>query len=372
MLQSRLLARPPLSSTVATGRRYLSSVRAVDVGGLLSGAPAARRRDAVEAIHFSLLSPRGGGYIIAENLPAFDDAYVEGIYRFSRIAHALPVDVKKQFAGQGGAAKEGVTYSGTDAGQPEPSYDPATVATACSLDYSRGGKSALGAHVFPPMPAADISFDGVLGELYDRQNVVAAALLEGVAEALGEPRDTFAKHFATGDMGTIRLISYPGSEDADAAADADIGIAPHTDFECFTLMHQTSPGLQFLPPAGAAGGGVGGGAGGATEWVDAPVGPFIAIIGDMLERFTNGTLKATPHRVVRMPAPRMSMIRFNAVAPETLVQPLGAFVSEARPAAYTPVTMRRHMETTLANLERGLGSWDPVRQVSTSATYRYD
>ena len=31
------------------------------------------------------------------------------------------------------------------------------------------------------------------------------------------------------------------------------------------------------------------------------------------------------------------------------------FVSEERPPMYTPVTMRRHMETTLSNLADGLG-----------------
>ena len=63
---------------------------------------------------------------------------------------------------------------------------------------------------------------------------------------------------------------------------------------------------------------------------------------------------------------------FNAVAPETLITPLPAFVSEVRPPSYTPVTMRRHMETTLGNLDLGLGSWDAQRQRSLSATYQYD
>ena len=172
----------------------------------------------------------------------------------------------------------------------------------------------------------------VLDELYSLQNGVSSAVLEGVAAALGEPRDCFSRHIGHGDMGTIRLISYPGSDDP-SVADADVGIAPHTDFEAFTLMHQTSPGLQFLHQ--------GGDAGGVDEWIEAPVGPFCVIIGDVLERFTNGLLRATPHRVLRTAAPRMSLIRFNAVAPETLITPLPAFVSEVRPPS-TPVTMAAH------------------------------
>ena len=53
-------------------------------------------------------------------------------------------------------------------------------------------------------------------------------------------------------------------------------------------------------------------------------------------------------------------------------QVIDAFVSEARPAAYTPVTMARHLETTIANLKAGEGAWDVERGVSKTATYVYD
>ena len=58
-------------------------------------------------------------------------------------------------------------------------------------------------------------------------------------------------------------------------------------------------------------------------------------VGDVLERFTNGTWLATPHRVLQTAAPRSSIVRFNAVAPETLVYPLPRFVGEGRPPKYT-------------------------------------
>ncbi|EOD29610.1 hypothetical protein EMIHUDRAFT_233678 [Emiliania huxleyi CCMP1516] len=152
-----------------------------------------------------------------------------------------------------------------------------------------------------------------------------------------------------GDFGTIRLLHYPGD-----------------DFECFTLMHQNAPGLQLMPRQ-RGGGGHGG-------WVDAPVRPgeFVVTVGDMLERLTNGVLLATPHRVLPTHHARDSIIRFNAFAPHTLVAPLRPFVTADRPAAYSPVEMREHMETTMRNLEAGLGSWDTERQRSRSASYEYN
>lgn len=125
-------------------------------------------------------------------------------------------------------------------------------------------------------------------------------------------------------------------------------------------MAQDAPGLQFIPADG-------------KEWIDAPVRPgeFVVIVGDVLERLTNGVLKATPHRVKLTDHPRHSIIRFNALHPDTLIEPLPAFVTPDRPAAYTPVTMRVHMETTIRNLEAGLPAWDDEKNVSKTATYVY-
>ena len=61
-----------------------------------------------------------------------------------------------------------------------------------------------------------------------------------------------------------------------------------------------------------------------------------------------------------------------AYSARRLVAPLRPFVTADRPAAYSPVEMRVHMETTMRNLEAGLGSWDPERQRSRSASYEYN
>merc|ERR1711918_59046 len=95
------------------------------------------------------------------------------------------------------------------------------------------------------------------------------------------------------------------------------------------------------------------------------------IVGDVLERFTNGLLKATPHRVVKTSFKRMAIIRFNSVAVDTVIEPLPQFVTEERPAAYSWVTQGTHIEVTVKNLAAGLGAWDSTTQTSTTATYHY-
>lgn len=237
-----------------------------------------------------------------------------------------------------------------------------------SWDYSRDREWAHD-RKYPPVDVLSPLFTDFLDDLYERQNVLSRCLMVAFAEMWGLPPDTFVAHFDNGgDMGTIRLLYYPPKDGTNLQPDdlksLHTGIAAHTDFEAFTLMHQDAPGLQFLRPGSTSG----------DEWEDAPVrkGEFVVIVGDVLERFTNGQLKATPHRVIQTGEGRRSIIRFNAVAPSTTIAPLEAFVTLESPAKYSPVTMQHHMDATISALERGEGSWDSVRNVSTSATRHYD
>jgi hypothetical protein len=275
------------------------------------------------------------------------------------------------------------TYSGADVGRPEDAYETGTVASVRSFDFSRfnfNGDIYSNPPQYPTL--SDVGLDGeielndLLDDLYERQDEVASALMKAFAEMLDLPTNTFLQHFEGGcDLGTIRLLHYPAAvDDVEASSREEantIGISPHTDFEFFTLMHQRQPGLQFLVKDFS------GDDAAPPRWVDAPVDvSFVVVAGDMLERFTNGVVKALPHRVLQTPHHRDSIIRFNALKAETLVAPLPQFVSPHRPASYTPVTMREHMETTMSNLRKGKGAWSPGSHVgdpgrSLTATFEY-
>ena len=365
MLPGRPMGRLRARRFRCPHRRWLASAAghthpSVSVGALLHDGDAAAREAALGDLRAALLDG-GPGYFYAADVQGVLGAdYLRTIYDFSERLHTLPIAEKQPFLGTGGSATAGAVYSGEDAGVAEPAYDPALRASVRSWDYSRPGMAYSRPGTEPdatplaspnPRPSSfpTDDFERTMEGLYDRQNVVGAALLEAFAEMFSLPRDTFERHFSAGDMGTIRLLHYPGDDD-DAAHDSDVGIAPHTDFEVFTLMHQNAPGLQFLPAAR----GEEGADAAALDWVDAPVVPdsFVVIIGpparasppwlpqrsqsvpacagDVLERWSNGALRATPHRVLNG-APRKSIIRFNATAPETVIEPLDAFVTPERP-----------------------------------------
>jgi isopenicillin N synthase-like dioxygenase len=80
----------------------------------------------------------------------------------------------------------------------------------------------------------------------------------------------------------MRLLTYPETEGPVVKKqDATVGIASHTDFECFTIIHQNNQGLHLRARDG--------------QWVQAPVSNdrLFVLVGDILERWTNGVLVAT-------------------------------------------------------------------------------
>ena len=380
------LARRRQSTLSAREAEALKGFPTVDVGGLFPDASSERRDAAHAELKKALIDEDAPGFFYALNAPETLNArYLDSVYAFVEDAHALPLRTKARFADpERGSGELGAAYNGPDVGYLEPSYDGISVAAASAWDYSPEGAKKAGEHWDAELPKY---FRETMEDLYERQNSVGRAVLTGIAEVLDLPPSTFSESFDRGDLGTIRLISYPGfdkpvhtfsaanansgdhawtyydddDDDDDDLCQADIGIAPHTDFEAFTLMHQDAPGLQLLSRNELEKGKDG-------VWLDAPVvDAFIVIVGDILERYTNGVLRATPHRVVRRSASRRSIIRFNAVAPDAVVAPLPAF-GEPK---YSPVTMDEHMATTLGNLRKGVPSWDAQTNTSRSATYDY-
>ncbi|KAJ1451318.1 hypothetical protein M885DRAFT_18412 [Pelagophyceae sp. CCMP2097] len=314
------------------------AVPTVDVGGLATGASPSRRKDALKQLHAALLGEGAPGFFYASSTVAeLDDGFVKGAYDFSRSMHSLPLSTKRAFSKNGGSGLSGVHYNGLDVGVSEPSYDGVSKSTASAWDYSRVAASRLQNGWDSALPSGTVaSFDS----LYLKQDVCGAAVLRAVAEVLALPLDTFEAPPGS-DLGTIRLISYPGRP---------------AEQDGWTMANSNSGDHHWTYTD--------------EEEEEANVG--IVIIGDVLERYTNGLLKATPHRVLPMEHPRQSIIRFHAVAPDALVQPLPQFITPENPAAYTPVTMEHHMNTTLGNLDAGVASWDSGNNASKSATYHYN
>jgi isopenicillin N synthase-like dioxygenase len=179
-----------------------------------------------------------------------------------------------------------------------------------------------GGNVWPELDG----FRDVVTRYYAAVFELGQRLLRGFALALDLP-ETFFDRFVSAPPSQLRMLHYPPNP----GADVSVGIGAHTDYECFTILLPTTPGLEVMNGAG--------------EWIDAPPRPgcFVVNVGDTLEMWTNGTWVATSHRVRKVREERFAFPLFFSCDYAVVVEPLAQFVSPERPARYPPLKAGEHL-----------------------------
>jgi isopenicillin N synthase-like dioxygenase len=296
--------------------RSFHAVPIIDIAGLSSPdlaerrATAARIGDAAGEVGFL--------YVRGHGVP---QALAEGLLAAAQRLFALPLQRKMDWyigrsANHSGYVPEGEeVFEGGKIDRKE-AYD-------IGLDAPQGGAPMLGPNLWPDLPG----FREPVAAYYAAMASLARRMFRGFALALGLPEDHFEPH-RTHPPSQLRMIHYPF--DADAAPDRQ-GIGAHTDYEFFTILHGTAPGLEVMNGEGT--------------WVDAPPTPdaLVINIGDMLEAWTNGAFVATSHRVRKVAAERYSFPFFATCDYQTVVASHPRFVSDERPARYPPIVSGEHL-----------------------------
>ncbi|PWR23925.1 isopenicillin N synthase family dioxygenase [Zavarzinia compransoris] len=290
--------------------RNFTSLPVVDISALGGRDPEARARTAaalrVAARDVGFLYVTGHGMA-----PALFDGLLAAATEF----FARPHDEKMQvYIGRSSNHRgyvpvgEEVFYGASK--DLKEAYDLALDLPAADPDYL-AGNPMLGPNQWPALPG----FRERVGAYYDAVLAVGRRLLQGFAEAMGEAPDGL-DHLVTKPPSQLRLVHYPFNPEAKDAT----GIGAHTDYECFTLLHVTAPGLEVMNGAGV--------------WIDVPPmpGAFVVNIGDMMELWTNGAFVATSHRVRKVKEERYSFPLFFNVDYGTEVEPLPRFVDADHPA----------------------------------------
>ncbi|WP_417548484.1 isopenicillin N synthase family dioxygenase [Marinobacter segnicrescens] len=162
---------------------------------------------------------------------------------------------------------------------------------------------------------------------YDEVFQLGNLLFRGFALALELPEDSFTRH-VNRPPSQLRLIHYPYNPDVPTDRP---GIGAHTDYECFTILKPTAPGLEVMNGAG--------------EWIDVPVleDAFVINIGDMMEILSNGLYVATSHRVRKVAEERYSFPMFCNLDYDVRIEPLPQLISKERPARYEPQVCGEHL-----------------------------
>jgi len=205
------------------------------------------------------------------------------------------------------------------------------------------GTPMLGPNVWPEVEG----FQQHVSQYYSAVMALGRTLFHAFALALDLPEDYFDTYIKK-PTSQLRLVHYP----FDASANDSQGIGAHTDYECFTILLPTAPGLEVMNASG--------------QWIDAPPveGAFIVNIGDMLEIWTGGTFVATTHRVRKVTQERYSFPLFVACDYQTVVAPLPQFASEAVCDRYPAINAGAHLfaqtAQTFSYLMRRLASGDLI------------
>ena len=210
------------------------------------------------------------------------------------------------------------SYEAFDLGLDLPSDDP---------DYLAGNR-LLGPNVWPDSPG----FAQIIGTYYQQIARLGQRVTGALEQHLGLPQGAMLAQMDK-PVSQLRLLHYlRGDETTDHKS---VNMGAHTDYECLTLLHTRNPGLQVLATSG--------------KWIDVPVdhSVFVVNIGDMLEAWSNGILRSTPHRVLNSSAERFSMPYFVAANYDTMIEPFPQLISENRPSGYTPFKAGEHLETML-------------------------
>lgn len=127
-------------------------------------------------------------------------------------------------------------------------------------------------------------FQSALETYYGAMEGLALKLLEVFALALGQPVDFFEDKMDH-HMSALRLIHYyPLEESSMEKSTPVIRAGAHTDYGALTILLAGQPGLQVLRYDTQNRS--------RTNWYSVPVvpGAFVINLGDLMQRWTNGTL----------------------------------------------------------------------------------
>jgi isopenicillin N synthase-like dioxygenase len=254
-----------------------------------------RLREAAETI----------GFLTLFNTP-FDAARMRCVLAAYRAFFALPDAEKARVDMAATGSNRGWGASGSEQvdSQANPDYKQVF---DCGFELPG---SALSVHAPNLWPEAPVGFRQVIETYYTDALAFSLDILRGIAEAIGEDRAFFDDKFDR-PMALLRGNYYPPRPSW--AGEKDFGIATHTDYGCLTLLASDGvPGLEVRLRGG--------------DWlpVTSLPGEFVINFGEMLEMWTNGRVKATPHRVRGTRQERLSVPLFFNPNYETNVAPIGS------------------------------------------------
>lgn len=210
------------------------------------------------------------------------------------------------------------SYEAFDLGLDLPANDP---------DFLSGNR-ILGPNVWPELDG----FKHTIASYYAQVSALGRLVCSALELHLGLPVGAMTDHMSK-PISQLRLLHYVRKTEATDSKSVNMGA--HTDYECLTLLHTRNQGLQVMTQN--------------DEWIDVPVDPRVLVvnIGDMLEAWSNGVLRSTPHRVLNLSPERYSLPYFVATNHDTIIKPFAELLEPDAPPKYEAFQAGAHLERML-------------------------
>ncbi len=245
------------------------AVPVIDFSGFDSPDPDVRRKVALEIC----AAMTDVGFMSLTNLP-IDQTLIATTFQTAANFFAQPDEIKNQSGYHSAAENFGYQGIGLE------SLDPASgkVDQKETFTLRNAPRQAADDDRWP-----DPEFRGTINEFY-RQALNAAHAIQRLISEVLEVEEDFFINLHQGENVTLRLLHYP---EIPAGQDSeDMGAGAHTDYGMLTLLFQH--GVGGLEVQSAEG-----------HWQPVAPDPNAVVIntGDLMERWTNGRFRSTPHRV---------------------------------------------------------------------------
>ncbi|WP_041524175.1 isopenicillin N synthase family dioxygenase [Gilvimarinus agarilyticus] len=288
---------------MSKSQKIFTEIPVLDVSPLVAGAEHSQYETTVKAMA-DAAHQVGFMQLVGHGLEELQDQLLQ----VSQDFFALPDDVKREIYIGNSNNHRGYVPFGEEimaSGMPDTKE-----AFDLSLDLSAEHPAVLaGVPLLGPNQWPDVQgFKAAVNAYYNAAASLGREIFVAFSIGLGLEPDVFLRHVKY-PPSQLRLLHYPYNGNAQDRP----GIGEHTDYECFTLLKPTAPGLEVFSAEGT--------------WIPVPYrdDALVLNIGDLLELWTNGYYVATSHRVKQVKEERYSFPMFFTVDYETVISPLENF-----------------------------------------------
>lgn len=167
-----------------------------------------------------------------------------------------------------------------------------------------------------------------MGKYAEAMHKLSIELMGAIFESLGLMPKYLKDEMEEG-MQVMAVNCYPKCPEPELA----LGIPPHTDYGCLTILSQNCQGLQVMYKEGT--------------WVPVPTvdGVLLVHVGDHLEVMSNGRYKSVVHRATgNAEKRRISIASLHSFAMEKKVRPVPELVDDQHPKAYGDISFKDFLD----------------------------